>query len=56
MSGIMAQTPEENLRNRLTFQGMSEPHVITGLKAKAHEIHMRIAKLEDQIKVCRKDK
>ena len=34
---------------------MSEPHVITGLKAKAHEIHMRIAKLEDQIKVYRKD-
>ena len=34
---------------------MSEPHVITGLKAKAHEIHVRIAKLEDQIKVCRKD-
>jgi len=34
---------------------MGEPHVITGLKAKAHEIHMRIAKLEEQIKVYRKD-
>jgi hypothetical protein len=34
---------------------MGEPHVISGLKAKAHEIRMRISELEGHIKVCRRD-
>ncbi len=34
---------------------MSEPHVISGLKTKQHEIRMRISELESQIKVCRCD-
>jgi hypothetical protein len=34
---------------------MGEPHVISGLKAKQHEIRMRISELEGQIKTCRCD-
>jgi hypothetical protein len=34
---------------------MSESHVISGLKAKQHEIRRRILELEDEIKVCRCD-
>jgi hypothetical protein len=34
---------------------MSESHVISGLKAKQHEIRRRISELEDEIKVCRTD-
>ena len=34
---------------------MSEPHVISGLKAKQHEIHKRIWELENEIRVCRAD-
>jgi len=34
---------------------MSEPHVVTGLKAKQHEIRRRISELENEIKSCRTD-
>ena len=34
---------------------MGEPHVISGLKAKQHEIRRRICELEDDIKACRRD-
>jgi len=34
---------------------MTETHVVSGLKAKQHEIRRRISELEDEIKVCRTD-
>jgi hypothetical protein len=34
---------------------MGEPHVISGLKAKQHEIRRRIWELENDIKACRVD-
>jgi len=34
---------------------MSESHVISGLKAKQHDIRVRIWELEDDIKACRAD-
>lgn len=34
---------------------MAESHIISGLKAKQHEIRRRISELEDEIKVCRCD-
>jgi hypothetical protein len=34
---------------------MAESHIISGLKAKQHDIRSRISELEDQVKACRKD-
>ena len=34
---------------------MSETHVVSGLKAKQHDIRMRISELENEIKACRCD-
>ena len=34
---------------------MGEPHIISGLKAKQHEIRTRISELENQVKAFRKD-
>jgi len=34
---------------------MSDTHVVSGLKAKQHEIRLRISELESEIKSCRLD-